>query len=118
MGDGIRIKHKSVIGPAILAIRDLTEPFTPPHSKCSICTSDPEKPVAHQFKTRHIDIDNEGYAIVSEGVLEGLKHLIDLGGFDIENVVTTPPTQKIIIAYDGTAIKEVVQKYPQQIRSK
>ena len=61
MGDGIRIKHQVVKGPAVLAIRDLTEPFNPPFSICNVCTVDPEHPVAHKYKTRHIDIDNEGW---------------------------------------------------------
>jgi len=126
--EGIRIQHMSMRAPAdrpmILAIRDKTERIDPPYPVCSLCSPpgwqiDSKLEVNHEgFKTRHIEIDQEGYAIVSSGVLEGLSHLIDHGGFDIINVISNPPAQKITIGADGIITREVVQKMPREIITK
>lgn len=94
MAEGIRIRHTVIRGPAIVAVRDLTEripnPRRIPWPGCSACGI--PSPGHEGFKTRHITVDADGYAIVSSGVWEGLSHLIDHGGFVFENPVPEPPT--------------------------
>ena len=106
MGEGIRIKHKSMRN-VLLAVRDRTERIKPPYPACSAC-SIPE-PGHEGYKTRHVLLDNEGFGLVSAGVLDGLKHLGDLGGFDIHNTVSNPPTQNI--AFDGNRATVTVKQY-------
>lgn len=115
MAEGIRIKHTTVTGPAILAIRDHAESrISPPYPGCNICGL-PEGFGHEGYKTRHIDIDADGYAIVSEGVLEGLKHLADWGGFELQNVVSNPPGIKLEIGSNGQIKKTIIQKVQQDI---
>ncbi len=99
MGEGIRIKHRTMKN-VLLAVRDLTERVEPPYPACSACSID--EPGHEGYKTRHILLDHEGYGLVSEGVLDGLKHLGDMGGFDISNTVANPPEQNVAFNGDGT----------------
>lgn len=132
MAEGIRIKHMTMKAPnvppgfMILAIRDMTErlkatdgsklPDGYPYPECQICQI--PSPGHEGYKTRHIEIDTEGYSIVSSGVLEGLSHLVDHGGFDIIDVISNPPKQVIAMGADGNFTKTVVHKYPRQIITK
>lgn len=85
----------------IVAVRDLTEPTPNPHRvpwpACSACDLPP--PGHEGFKTRHVTIDTDGYALVSAGVWDGLSHLVDWGGFDLVNTISNPPRQTL--AFDG-----------------
>ena len=97
MSEGIRIRHKTLRVECTVAVRDMTErlkstsgealPDNYPYPGCAVCSL--PSPGHDGYKTRHVDIDSDGYGIVSAGVLDGLKKLGDLGGFDIENVVST-----------------------------
>lgn len=109
MGEGIRIKHKSMSN-VLLAVRDRTERVQPPYPACSACGID--EPGHEGFKTRHILLDNDGFGLVSVGVLDGLKHLGDLGGFAIENTVSNPPAQTIAFDSNGGATVTVKQYLP------
>ncbi len=112
MGEGIRIRHKTMTN-VLLAVRDLTERVDPPYPACSACSID--SPGHEGFKTRHILLDGEGYGLVSPGVLEGLRHLGDMGGFDIANTVTNPPTQTVAFDGNGNASVTVKQYLPPMI---
>lgn len=132
MAEGIRIKHKTMKAPQgspgfmILAIRDKSErlkatdgsklPDDYPYPACSVCNI--PSPGHEGYKTRHIEIDTEGYAIVSSGILEGLAHHVDHGGFDIINTISNPPRQIIAMGADGNFTRTVVHKVPRQIITK
>jgi len=128
--EGIRIRHKTLKAPGndpymiIAIVAKYEKRIDPPYPACSICSlpgwrKNPALVVNHEgYKTRHIKIDQEGYAIVSRGVLEGLSGLLDHGGFDIINVISNPPTQKITMGADGTFTAEVVHKMPREIITK
>lgn len=102
MGEGIRIRHKTLKGPCTVAVRDLTERIDPPFPGCSVCGIG--EPGHEGFKTRHVTLDAEGCGIVSEGVMEGLAHLADQGGFDVENVVRNPPRQLVSLGANGATV--------------
>jgi len=120
--EGLRVRHSVVRGPAIVAVRDVTEP-TPnprrvPWPACSVC--DIPSPGHEGFKTRHVWVDSEGYGIVSEGVWEGLCHLADRGGFDYVNPVPEPPTlhvdmnsgrRKLLHKFVAPILKEQLNGY-------
>lgn len=101
--EGIRIRHSTIRPPAgathhWVAVVDLSEPI--PNSEgipspiCAICQVD------HGWhKVRHVEIDQDGYGIVSEGVWEGLQHVQDAAGFVQVNTVTDPPA--IILRQTG-----------------
>lgn len=93
MAEGLRIRHTTLRGPAIVAVRDLTEripnPRRIPWPGCSVCNL--PAPGHEGYKTRHVTIDSDGYGLVSEGVWEGLCHLADKGGFEYANPVPEPP---------------------------
>ena len=101
MAEGIRIKHKSMRN-VLLAVRDRTERIKPPYPACSACGIG--EPGHEGYKTRHVMLDNDGFGLVSAGVLDGLKHLGDLGGFDISNTVSNPPTQDIAFNSNGSTV--------------
>jgi len=109
---GIRIRHKTLRG-VTLALRDMTERIDPPYPVCSMCTLDIDNEATHVnhegYKTRHFDLDSEGYVIVSEGVLEALHRHVDLGGFDISNEVKEPPPINISMGAIASS-KPVVQE--------
>lgn len=53
----------------------------------------------HAHKTYHLDIDSDGFVIVSDGVLEGMQKAIPrLAGFLVVNPVAAPPTQRLLLA--------------------
>ena len=63
-----------------------------------------------RWKTRHVTIDTDGYALVSPGVWEGLRHMDISGGdsgFNLHNTVPNPPTIGISMNGDGTSTVQV-----------
>jgi hypothetical protein len=118
MADGIRIRHKTlrpdptVSAELVVAVQDASEPFDVPPPPfvppaCSLCGLDAPGHAAmvngryQWFKTRHITIDTDGYALVSQGVWEGLAHLTNHGGFDLQGHIDNPPTQTLTFNGDG-----------------
>ena len=92
MAEGLRIRHTTLRGPAVVAVRDLTERVPDWYKNprgCAVCRL--PAPGHEGYKTRHVEIDSDGYGIVSSGVWEGLCHLADRGGFDYANPVPEPP---------------------------
>jgi len=106
MAEGLRVRHTELRPPEgheqmIVAVRDLTERIPNPRNVlwpgCSICSL--PSPGHEGYKTRHVTIDRDGYGLVSAGVWEGLCHLGDQGGFELENTITNPPKQTL--SFDG-----------------
>lgn len=139
MAEGIRIKHVTDAANAIIAVRDITEPFTPVPgwvdvpgigpvhydetwpacAQCNIPASKADAPIAHQgYKTRHIRLGPDGTTIVSEGVWAGLSKFIDNGGFEIVNTVPNPPAVTLSFREGRDPHITVHHKVPREIRSK
>lgn len=110
MAEGIRIRHTTLRGPAIVAVRDITERIINkpgvPYRACAVCNL--PSPGHEGFKTRHVEIDSDGYGIVSPGVWEGLRHLIDQGGFEAVNPVPEPPAIHLDM---NKGTKRLIHKY-------
>lgn len=125
MAEGIRIRHITGTGPAVIAIKDLSEPFDATNGRwpaCSICGI-PEMaegiPMGHQgFKTRHVTVDADGYAIVSAGVWEGISKFVDNGGFELVNTVPAPPAVTMSFKNGRDPHITVHHKVPREIRSR
>ena len=81
---GVRIVHASRRS-CVLTIVDATRPYTAPF-ECPACFR------THNFKTYHVQVDDQGAAIVSQGVLDRIMRL-PFHGFDVESEVSRPPTQ-------------------------
>lgn len=60
-----------------------------PTSGAAVC---PSCRVKHPVKTYHIAVNDVGAAIVSPGVLEGLRRA-GMGGFAVEAEIANPPKQ-------------------------
>lgn len=85
---GIRVHHPTLRGGTYVV--EGGRPYPQP-SPCPRCPVDfTGTPRTHYHKAHHIDLDGEGYAIVSEGVLEELRGL-GMAGLSIENEVKAPP---------------------------
>lgn len=144
MAEGIRIRHVTDVGPAVIAVKDITEPLEPtevglPQAlayatvlgvtttstrvwlACSVCRlphTPEEHPMGHQgFKARHIRLDSDGTAIVSEGVWAGLSKFVDNGGFEIVNTVPNPPAVTMSFRQGRDPHITVHHKVPREIRS-
>ena len=90
---GIRVRHESLRGPMIVAVRDKTQripnKYNAPWNGCAACHI--PSPGHEGYKTRHVSIDADGEGIISDGVWEGLCHLYARGGCEAVNSVTNPP---------------------------
>ena len=145
MAEGIRIRQTTGIKNAIVAVKDITVPFTPrpaTHSEvaaaavvlgvptggtmalwsaCATCGLPPtpaDHPMGHQgFKTRHIHVDADGTAIVSAGVWAGLSRLFDKGGFELVNTVPTPPAITLAMGGKGGGKRIVHHKTQRPINT-
>lgn len=97
---GFRIVHDTARWPAVVVVPDMTRPFEKP-ARCPSCLT------AHPVKTYHISVNDVGAAIVSPGVLEGLKRA-GMGGFRVETGVPDPPKQ--VLGGSGGKFVEVPQR--------
>lgn len=93
---GFRIVHESARWPMVVTVADLSRPLSPVRS-CPSCQT------AHLFKTYHISVNDQGAAIVSPGVLEGLRRA-GMGGFAVESGVVDPPT-KVLGGSNGKLVE-------------
>lgn len=114
LSEGIRIRHNTLRGPLTVAVRDLTERIRNPHGLpwpgCSVCAL--PSPGHEGYKTRHVQIDHDGYGLVSQGVWEGLCHLVDRGGFELMNTISNPPRLIVALGSDGGVTTTVQHKMP------
>lgn len=125
MADGIRIRPRDDIvvdDNGIIVVIDHARPFPPPtdgtpieivQPVCSVCG------VQHFAKAYHIQLIR-GSAIVSETVWENLQSLRTMSGdldnpFVMENVVKSPPSQRIDI---DTGEQSLVEKYVMPISTR
>ncbi len=69
----------------------------------------PKCRTTHEFKTHHLDLDETGSAIVSHGVFDRLKGILELNGFRVANLVRKPPT---ITVGAGVRVNGVVVRPP------
>ena len=108
MAEGLRVRHSTLRGPLIVAVRSLKEtianPTGAPWPGCTICGL--KSPGHSGFKMRHIAIDSDGFGLVSSGVWAGLCTLDDRGGFMLENTISNPP--RIELKLGAAADKAVV----------
>ncbi len=95
MAEGVRIRHKTVRVDSLVVIRDLSHRgaggpngFYP---GCSRCDLDP--PGHEGYKTKHVKVDSDGYAIVAVEYWQDLQRFIDDAGFEYANPVPEPPRQ-------------------------
>ena len=86
---GFRIRHREVTN-RILTIVDPVQPYTLPYA-CPTCH------LTHVFKTYHVELDDEGSAIVS---LEVWSHIqrIPAHGLQLMNEVVKPPPN--VLSFD------------------
>lgn len=91
---GIRIHHRSFVSK-VLTMVDQRRPYSTPF-ECPMCH------LTHVFKTYHISLDSDGFAIVSPVVWEKLQQLRD-HGFEQMNVVEKPPTITVAVGFAGQA---------------
>ena len=85
---GIRVQH-----PTARSVRYTVVDSKVPYPVPYVCT-----PPAlggcgstHQFKTHHLNLDETGSAIVSEGVFERIRDRLKLDGFSAYTEVAQPP---------------------------
>jgi hypothetical protein len=83
---GLRIRHAEVTN-RILTIVDRSRPYTVPLA-CDVCG------VTHLWKTYHIELDDEGSAIVSPEAWAMIER-IPAHGFSFTNEVRHPPAKTI-----------------------
>lgn len=86
---GLRIRHREVTN-RVLTIVDQGQPYTAPY-ECPTCH------LIHVFKTYHVELDDEGTAIVSFEVWEKVQR-IPAHGFQIVSTVEKPPLK--ILSFD------------------
>lgn len=107
---GIRVHHPMFHGGTFVveAGKEYGNPY-----ECGRCrvNLDGSKRV-HYRKTHHIDLDEHGNGIVSEGVLEALRS-VGMAGLEVENEVKAPPTLTI----GSGPMAEVIGEYVQPRRS-
>lgn len=82
---GVRVCHPSKRN-AFEVVTNLREPLHPPHLQCPTCG------VKHTHKTYHIMLNDQGAAVVSPGVFEGLQNA-GMGDLYVESHVEKPPNQ-------------------------
>lgn len=78
---GIRVRHATHRNGMYTV--EAGQPYGVPYD-CPICHR------IHILKSHHIMLDNDGYGMVSEGVLEALQQ-VGMAGLTIENTVNDPP---------------------------
>lgn len=86
---GVRVRHATHRGGTYTVETPTSYPV--PYD-CPVCLR------THLYKAHHIDLDSEGYGMVSEGVLAELRK-VGLAGLTIVNPVRKPPT--LIIGGSG-----------------
>lgn len=88
---GVRIHHNTEINCVftLMSNRPLTQPM-----ECGLCH------IIHTFKTYHINVDAEGFAIVSPTIWEKLQQ-IPLNPFTLMNEVEKPPTLTLKVGFAG-----------------
>lgn len=85
---GIRVRHETLRNG--LYTVEAGNQYPVPY-QCPLCPTDLEgNPRVHIFKAHHIQLDNDGYGMVSEGVLELLQQ-VGMAGLTVENTVNDPP---------------------------
>ena len=96
MAEGVRIRHRTVRN-ATVVIRDLSKraPIKPgrPWPGCGLCRL--PSPGHEGFQTRHITVDENGEATVSEPYWYELEKFIDHGGFEAISTHRNPPPIRI-----------------------
>lgn len=96
---GVRIRHLTAKGPAIIVIRDLSHRGDADpdgnYPGCSACSL--PSPGHEGYKTKHLRIDADGYAIVSPEYWLDLQRFIDHGQFEYANEVPDPPRQQLLV---------------------
>jgi len=85
--------------PAVIAIRDLSHRGSPdPDGNWPGCAACSLPPPGHAgYKTKHVKIDADGYAIVAAEYWADLQRFVDNGGFELANPVPSPPRQELIL---------------------
>lgn len=80
-----RVRHHTKrFGVALVTVTK--KPFLGQLHECVTCK------VTHTVKTLHLPLDDTGACLVSEGVLEEMKMVPDMGGFDfVADIVNPPP---------------------------
>lgn len=118
MAEGIRIRH-TVVKNATVVVRDIMRPIPNPKNipwvGCSKCRL--PAPGHEGFKTTHVDVDHDGYAIVSQGVWDQLQRFIDTGGFEYANPVPEPPRQNMAFDRNGNLTVRTLHKIQPDIRT-
>ena len=93
----IRVRHHTKrFGIALVTVTK--KPFLGQLHECVTCK------VTHRVKTLHLPLDASGGCLVSEGVLEEMKMVPDMGGFDIVADIVNPPP--ITIGDDRLAVDQ------------
>ena len=89
--------------PAVIAIRDVTHKGAPDidgnYPGCAACMLPP--PGHEGYKTKHIRVDADGYAIVAEDYWADMQRFVDNGGFELANPVPAPPRQQLLARVNG-----------------
>lgn len=90
---GVRVIHASVRN-ARFTVVERDNPYIGGPRQCTApeyggCGS------THIFKTHHLNIDENGAAIVGDVLYQRIKHLLVLNGFSESNIVAKPPTMGI-----------------------
>lgn len=83
---GVRLHHRT--------LRNTIVVLPVPHRPYKVPFMCPTCGQTHKVKTYHINLDNEGDAIVSREIVDRLKE-IGLPDFEVLNVVRNPPRQSL-----------------------
>jgi hypothetical protein len=86
---GVRVQHATARNCRFTIVEN-DRPYPAPY----VCTP-PEFGgcgSTHLFKTHHLNVGEDGSAIVGEELYRKIKHLLVLNGFAETNVVKRPPT--------------------------
>lgn len=89
---GVRVQHATARN-ARFTIVENDRPYPVPY----VCTP-PEFGgcgSTHLFKTHHLNVGEDGAAIVGDALYQKIKHLLVLNGFSETNVVKKPPTMGV-----------------------
>lgn len=84
MADGVRLKHKFLTN-TLYTFSVRWRPYSRPFL-CPTCN------ITHEFKTYHLQLDDQGCVIISTGIL---KRLLEVGlerlELSVMNVISKPP---------------------------
>lgn len=103
---GVRVHHATEIN-CVFTLVDGKRPYSQA-LECGQCHQ------IHEFKTYHINVDAEGFAIVSPEVWEKLQR-IPAQPFTLMNEVAKPPPIKLQLGFAGSA--RIVGTDGKEIRS-